>query len=168
MTSKFGGKCSNEKCKDEICGRGKNLDILERANQFEVGNVNKSTKGAWEKIEATVDSGAADTVGPASMAQWVPLQETAASKAGLQYNAADGGVINNLGEKDVAVMNDNFAAGGITVQICDKVNNFFAAVSQIGKAGNKITFYDDDGRHRIVNKVTGEETPSARRTEHSG
>ena len=61
--------------------------------------------------------------------------------------------------KDVRVLNDNFVEGGITVQICDKVNKFLAAVSQIGKAGNKITFYDDDGRHRIVNKATGEETP---------
>ena len=43
--------------------------------------------------------------------------------------------------------------------MCDKVNKFLAAVSKIGKAGNKIKFFDDDGEHRITNKTTGEVTP---------
>ena len=28
----------------------------------------------------------------------------------------------------------------------------------MGHAGNKITFFDDDGAHRIINKNTGAET----------
>ena len=106
-----------------------------------------------------MDSGAADTVANEGLTPWIPVKETEASKAGLQYNAANNGIIKNLGEKDLDVLNDNFIPGGITVQICDKVNKFLAAVSQIGKAGNKITFFDDDGKHRIVNKTTWEETP---------
>ncbi len=61
-------------------------------------NVNNGdpAKGRWEGLEATVDSGAADTVGPESTAEWVRTKETKASKAGLKYNAAEGSEIRNI------------------------------------------------------------------------
>ena len=61
--------------------------------------------------------------------------------------------------RSLDVVNDLFVPGKITIQVCDKVNKFLAAVSKIGKAGNKITFVDDDGEHRIPNKTAGEVTP---------
>ena len=63
-----------------------------------------------------------------------------------------------MGEKELSVVNDLGAPGKITVQIGDKINKLLAAVSRIGQAGNTITFYDDDDKHRIVNKATGEVT----------
>ena len=92
------------------------------------------------------------------MAPWVKIKPAKASEAGVQYNAADGGIISSLGEKELEVVNDTCVTGKITVQLCDKVNKFLVAVSKMGRAGNKIVFFDDDGQHRIVKKVTGEET----------
>ena len=148
--------CGNQ-CVENCCqNENKSIDILEVVKGPSIGNV--STEGKWEKIEATVDSGAADTVGPNSIAEWMKPTETKASKAGLRYNAAEGSEIKNMGEKELNVVNDLGAAGKITVQIGDKINKLLAAVSKIGHAGNKITFFDDDGCHRIVNKASGVET----------
>ena len=51
-------------------------------------------------------------------------KQDCSTKVGLQYN--------NIGGKDIGVVNDNYVEGGITVQICDNVNKFLVAVSQIG------------------------------------
>ena len=63
------------------------MDILERAVSYDVGNVNKVGQGQWEVIEATVDSGAVDTVGPPGIAKAFPIVPTAASIAGKKYQA---------------------------------------------------------------------------------
>ena len=76
-----------------------------------------------------------------------------------KFNRKGVKIINNLGEKRLDVVNEAAVPGDITVQICDKVNKFLVAVPKMGHAGNKITFFDDDGAHRITNKITGEETP---------
>ena len=65
----------------------------------------------------------------------------------------------NMGEKELSVVNDLGVPGRITIQICHKTNKLLAAVSKIGQAGNKITFFDDDGEHRVTNKRTGAVTP---------
>ena len=109
---------------------------LEKIKSPTVANVEEGN-GCLECIEATADSRATDTVGNESIAPWLSVKPTRASEAGVQYNAADGGIINNLGGKSIDVVNDTFAPGNIAVQICDKVNKFLAAVSQIGKTGNK-------------------------------
>ena len=146
-------KCGSSCCEGEV----KNLDAFERAENQGVNNVDQY-EGKWELLEATVDSGAADTVGPKALAEWIAIQETEASKTGLQYNAAEGSIIKKLGEKELSVVNENGIPGRITVQIGDKINKLLAAVSKIGHAGNKVTFFDDDGCHRIVNKRSGVET----------
>ena len=45
--------------------------------------------GEWEKINMTIDSGAADTVGPPGIASGTPLRETDASRNKRYYNAAN-------------------------------------------------------------------------------
>ena len=52
-------------------------------------------RGNWEKIPVTVDSGAIDSVIPPSLAQHVQVKQTAASRQGLQYRAANGTPIKN-------------------------------------------------------------------------
>ena len=96
---------------------------LEKVKSPTVANVEESN-GCWECIEATADSGATDIVGNESIAPWLSIRPTKASEAGVQYNAADGGIINNLGEKTFDAVNNAFVPGNITVQICDKVNKF--------------------------------------------
>mgnify|MGYP003331822944 CR=1 FL=1 len=112
-------------------------------------------EGKWEVIEGTVDSGAADTVGPDIIAEWVATRETKTSKNGLRYNAAEGSEIKNIREKELSVVNDLGEPGRTTIQIGDKINKLLAAVSKLEHAGNKITFFHDDGKHRIVIRALG-------------
>ena len=51
----------------------------------------------WEKVTLTVDSGASDTVVPPSVCPGAELLKT--SRVGTEYEIADGGTIENLGEK---------------------------------------------------------------------
>ena len=44
----------------------------------------------YEKVTVTVDSGAADTVGPKKVGRRMPSKETEASRAGRNYRAANG------------------------------------------------------------------------------
>ena len=81
---------------------------------------------AWKRYkldsqEQLAIEGAADTAGPESIAEWIETKETKASKAGLRYNAAEGSIIRNVGEKDISVVNENGAPSKITGQIGDKV-----------------------------------------------
>ena len=76
----------------------------------------------------------------------------------MRYNGPDGGVIKNLGERDLQIKNEQWKDGKMTMQVGDKINKLLAAVSQIGQAGNKVVFYDDDGKHRIIDKKSGETT----------
>ena len=53
----------------------------------------------WEKLEAVVDSGAAESVAPESMAPWVPMKASEGSKRGQTYMSASGAKLPNLGEE---------------------------------------------------------------------
>ena len=56
----------------------------------------------WERVVLTVDSGAAETVIPPSVARNLPLLHS--SLVGTEYEVANGGVIINLGEKRAEVV----------------------------------------------------------------
>ena len=60
----------------------------------------------WEVIDAILDSGASVTVIPPHVAAGHPVQESAASRAGVQYEVANGDEIPNLGEKLFAVVTE--------------------------------------------------------------
>ena len=68
------------------------VSIFDIAKDSAVNNVT-CAGGWWDVLEATIDSGAADTVGPQQTAEWVQIRETKASKPGPTYNAEEGGVI---------------------------------------------------------------------------
>ena len=71
---------------------------------FEIeGGLNTVQKPEWVKIEVVMDSGAAESVAPADLVPWVPVQESAGSKAGRKYLSASGEVLSNLGEKKIEV-----------------------------------------------------------------
>ena len=52
----------------------------------------------WRRLSAIMDSGSVECVVPESIAK-----ETEASRQGQTYHTADGGVINNKGEKTVTM-----------------------------------------------------------------
>ena len=115
--------------------------------------------GEWEKITATADSGAADTVGPKSVGKSIPIRPTKASMAGIGYVAANGTKINNYGERRLQGVNHDWTPMGMSIQVSD-VNKVLAAVSQICDAGNRVVF-DNVGSY-IESKATGKRTAMRR------
>ena len=51
----------------------------------------KQEMAGWQCVECELDSGAADSVCPKSMAPWFAVEDSEASKAGVYYTAANGG-----------------------------------------------------------------------------
>ena len=112
-------------------------------------------------IEVTVDSGAVDTVGPPTVAPGIPIRETAASRSGMHYRAANNMKSPNLGEKKIEGINEEGQDVGMTIQVA-KVNKVLASVGRMCEAGNKVVFDDEEGSY-IMNKKTGKVTKFEKR-----
>ena len=101
----------------------------------EINNI----ENGLEKVTITVDSGAADTVGPKSIAQGIPIKPTKASQLGENYRAANGTTIKNYGQKRLEGVDANGINTGITIQVAD-VRKTLASVGKMTEAGNIIIF----------------------------
>ena len=121
-----------------------------------MGPINAVGKNEWEKISVTADSGAVDSVAPKSTAPGIKIRETAASRAGMHYTAANGSQIRNFGEKKIIGKDGTGRPLSITMQ-CADVRKPLASVSKMAEFGNKIVF-DEDGSY-IENKTTKLRTP---------
>ena len=84
-----------------------NFDEEVKTIEAQLNNLQASEKtspvkpGQWEKVVMVADSGAVDHVVPASTAQWINIEETPASKAGMCYRGPDNTKIPNYGQKSV-------------------------------------------------------------------
>jgi hypothetical protein len=109
------------------------------------------------KGKITIDSGAADSVMPLAMLPNEEMKEGKAKKAGVKYIAANGGKMDNMGEKRVRFKK---ACGGgmnsIMFQVTD-VGKPLAAVSKMLDQGNTVVFTRKEGQKSyVVNDATGE------------
>ena len=107
----FINSVEQKKCEESNCGcwtivKNRKKSKMERVNkwkQFDMSAINANSKRwtrnvelhvvekgneQWERVEATVDSGAGETVGPKSIAAHCPITPTASSMAGIGYVAA--------------------------------------------------------------------------------
>ena len=100
--------------------------------------------GEFEDIKITADSGAVDHVAPRSLAKGTPVEETKASRMGVQYVAAHGSEIKNEGEKRVKAFSDKGLPLNMTWQIAG-VNKPLASIGRICDAGNVAVFPDKGG-----------------------
>ncbi len=112
------------------------------------------------KGEITIDSGAAESVMPATMLPGEPAVEGDAQRAGVQYVAANGAAMPNRGEKLVKFKSTGDGSKGglnsIRFQVTD-VNKPLAAVSRILDQGNTVVFTRNRGRKSYVsNDSTGD------------
>ena len=73
----------------------------------------------YEKVTITVDSGAADTVGPKAVADKLPIRPTRSSRLGINYKAANGPTTKNYGERRLEGWNERGIKTGITMQVAD-------------------------------------------------
>ena len=104
-----------------------------------------------------VDSGASETVIPEYRLPGYPLIPTTASKDGLEYTAANGKKIPNLGEKQAVVRTGDGSIKCIRFQVCD-VTKILASVSRIVQAGHRVIFDSPDIGSFIECKSTGQRT----------
>ena len=122
--------------------------------EMQIGSVSHIQDG-WEKLVVTVDSGAVDTVTPADTAKKFKVRQTAASKEGLTYRAANGTKIRNLGEKTIQGVTSDWDQVVMTMQVAE-VNKTLGSVWRMCEAGNTVNF--EKGNSYIVDKRTGHKT----------
>ena len=107
----------------------------------------------WQYLALTVDSGAADTVIPHMLVQDHAIQETDASRNGLNYASATGDPIPNLGEQKLPLLTQEGSLRAMTFQAAP-VDRALGSVKRMCSSGHMVVF-DDDGSH-VLNKMTGE------------
>ena len=103
-----------------------------------------SQEPRWVKLDVVVDSGAAESVAPTSMAPWVPVSPSEGSKNGIAYTSASGDKLQNQGEQTVEVLTEEGVAGKATFQIVD-VNRALCSVAKMCDKGNTVVFDADGG-----------------------
>lgn len=114
----------------------------------------------WERIELTVDSGAAETICPVSVAKTIATQPGAKMAQGAKYTCEGGRKLPNLGEKRCTLStNDSRTMRSITMQVAD-VNRPLLSVAKSVDAGNRIVF--DREWSYIEDRQTGEGTTLTR------
>ena len=99
--------------------------------------VDGSTK--WVKIDAIVDSGASDSVGPTGLAPWIKTRDSEGSKRGQNFHTACGGEIPNEGEKAIPIVTREGRKGMANFQ-CADVSRPLMSVSRICDQGNCVVF----------------------------
>ena len=110
----------------------------------------------WERLVMVLDSGAAETMCPSSMATNVSVVPGAKMKAGVRYTCAGGKKLPNLGEKRCMLTTEETGTvRGLTMQVAN-VQKALMSVSKAVDAGNRVVF-DTDWSY-IQDKRTGERT----------
>ena len=106
--------------------------------------VNYAENAGFETIEMVIDSGAAESVAPASTAPWIQAIPSEGSKKRQKYLSASGERLPNLGEKRIhGHTNENWAVNS-TFQIAE-VTRPLCSVSQICDRGNEVHFTSQGG-----------------------
>ena len=102
-----------------------------------------------------MDSGAAETVMPRSLATLHRIHENEMSKFGVEYEVANGEAIPNLGERRLRGETQEGNPVGITAQVC-AVNKCLLSVWRLNQSGHQVIF--DGEESRIVHKADGRTT----------
>ena len=109
--------------------------------------------GAWERVIATIDSGANAPVMPPTIGSAYSVTESEGSKAGNAYQAANGGIIPNLGEKLMPVVTKEGAVKGYMSQ-CADVTTVLQSVNHLNRTGHGVWL--DGNNSFMMHKETGE------------
>ena len=107
----------------------------------------------WQYLALTVDSGAAETVIPHMLVGSHPINETQASRSGLNYASATGDPIPNLGEQKLPLMTQEGSLRAMTFQAAP-VDRPLGSVKRMCTSGHMVVF-DEEGSY-VLNKLTGE------------
>jgi hypothetical protein len=144
----------NEAETNSICQNRKCIDFTRsdrKPNDKEINNIDKGNK-VRRKGKVTVDSGAEDSVWPATHVDWDKVVETEESRKGIGFVAANGGRMANYGGTKVEFVKEG-KRKSMNFQVTD-CKKPLASVSKIVDKGNRVVF-DSEGSY-IENKATGE------------
>ena len=114
----------------------------------------------WVRIKTVMDSGAADSVAPPSMAPKVAVQESPGSKRGQCYVSASAGRMPNMGQKVLKIQTNEGRDKSVLYQIAE-VSRPLTSVSATCDKGNWVVYTPEGGF--IMNCQTGERTSFERR-----
>ena len=107
-------------------------------------NINTVGPSDWTAIEVIVDSGACETVMPASMLTHIRLRPSAQSLAKLEYEVASGTTIPNLGERHCEVQTSGSKSSLLMhFQVAD-VHRPLLSLSKAADMGFR-TYLDNEG-----------------------
>ena len=113
----------------------------------------------WVRIRTVMDSGAADSVAPPTLAPQVEIRESPRSKRGQCYVSASAGRMPNMGEKVLNIQTNKGTDTTVLYQIAE-VSRPLTSVSATCDKGNWVTNTPQGGF--IMNCQTGERTSFGR------
>ena len=160
--AKTGVKAEPDKNKKKVAA---SLQVLNTVPKSEKGNLCAMSEVArkfgrnWETLAAIVDSGASIPVFHHSVAAAYDLQESEASKAGEEYEIANGDLIPCLGQKRIAVLTGEGTLRGYGSQCADVApGKALQSVRAMGLSGHATCFNmgPNGDQHMIINRYTGE------------
>ncbi len=134
------------------------LNVMgDNAETLRVSKPAAVTHARWEQILAIVDSGATVPVLHPKVGKSYPVEESEASRLGLEYEIADGSPLPNLGQKAMAVLTAEGALRGYRSQ-CADVSKTLQSVRALVSSHHAVCFGlgPEGNDHIIVNKLTGE------------
>ncbi len=111
----------------------------------------------WEQLLAVVDSGATVPVLHPRTGRGYEVEESPASRAGVEYETASGDTLANLGQKKIAVMTEEGTLRGYSTQ-CADVAKALQSVRALVSSKHAVCFgLGPEGEdHLIINRVSGD------------
>jgi len=133
---------------------GDQISMLREARSNELNSAGPSE---WTEVEATVDSGACDTVMPSDECRHINIVSSEKSRSGFQYEIADGTEIPNKGERQCEVMTEGSGqVKRIHIQVAD-VHKCLLSITKVADMGFRCILEKQGGYLEDV--YTGEKTP---------
>ena len=148
----FGIICS------KFIGPPKQLSVMTKNPSSQISSVRTQD---WVEIGIIVDSGACDTVMPISMCGHILVISTPESRAGLEYEVANGASIPNVGERHCLVMTEDSQTMNKLIFQCADVHKALLSVANVADMGFECLLVEEGGILRDV--ASGGSIPLHRR-----
>ena len=112
----------------------------ENSNDTQVHSLGwKETEGRYTRVRSVMDSGAAETVAPPTMAPTVRIRPSAGSMRGQHYVSASKQRLPNLGQQTISAVTSEYNRAAMTFQIAD-VSRPLTSVGEVCDRGNFVLF----------------------------
>ena len=109
--------------------------------------------GRWERLRSVMDSGASITVVPPSVGKLYATEASPASRAGVQYQVANGDELPNLGQKFLPLVTSEGTTRGMLCQVAD-VTMALQSPRALHASGHMVVLNGPNSF--VLNKISGE------------